>query len=292
MSEVHYFRTMPKSTSESYPHRIIVAGDLGLTYNTSAVLTHILSNHPDLVVLIGGFSYADTYLANRSKLDCSSRRCDQNRTSSGCDSCYNSRESYQPRWDYWGRFMEPLTASVPTMMVAGEHEIEPQFKIRILFERKWFFLSIVLFLQRRRSSFHSDQYIWLESDLRNIKRSETPWVVATWSLPWYSTFKGHYREAESLRTDLEDLLYSYQLDIVFNSQVDAYERSNRVYNYTLDQCGPVYITIGAGPVNDELCPLNQPDYSAYRESSFGIGMLEVSLLSHLYCLLFKPAEIN
>lgn len=103
MSEVYYFRTMPKSTSESYPHRIIVAGDLGLTYNTSTVLTHILSNHPDLVVLIGGFSYADTYLANRSKLDCSSRRCDQNRTSSGCGSCYNSRESYQPRWDYWGR---------------------------------------------------------------------------------------------------------------------------------------------------------------------------------------------
>ncbi|KAG2296695.1 hypothetical protein Bca52824_043364, partial [Brassica carinata] len=167
-----------------------------------------------------------------------------------------------------------------------------------------------------------DQYIWLESDLGNINRSETPWVVATWSPPWYSTFKGHYREAESMRINLEDLLYSYQVDIVFNSQVDAYERSNRVYNYTLDQCGPVYITIGAGgagkletehvddpgncpdhsqrnsvgscsfdftlgPVNDELCPLNQPDYSAYRESSFGIGMLEVSLLSHLYCLVFK-----
>lgn len=103
MSRDYYFRTMPKSTSESYPHRIIVAGDLGLTYNTSTVLTHILSNHPDLVVLIGGFSYADTYLANKTKLNCSSCQCDHNGTGSGCDSCYNSRESYQPRWDYWGR---------------------------------------------------------------------------------------------------------------------------------------------------------------------------------------------
>lgn len=71
----------------------------------------------------------------------------------------------------------------------------------------------------------------------------------------------------------------------------------------LDQCGPVYITTGAGgagkletqhvddpgncpdpsqnyftlePVNNETCPVKQPEYSAYRESSFGFGMLEVS----------------
>ncbi|ESQ51860.1 hypothetical protein EUTSA_v10016507mg [Eutrema salsugineum] len=336
MSKEHYFRTMPKSTSEDYPHRIVVAGDLGLTYNTSTVLTHILSNHPDLVVLIGGFSYADTYLANKTKLDCSSCQCDQE-TSSYCDSCYNSRESYQPRWDYWGRFMELLTANVPTMMVAGEHEIEPQNNNNLTFVA---YSSRFSFPSNESGSFSplyysfnaggahfivlnsytpydnsSDQYVWLESDLRNINRSETPWVVATWSLPWYSTFKGYYREAESMRTNLEDLLYSYRVDIIFNGQVDAYERSNRVYNYTLDQCGPVYITTGAGGggkldiehaddpgncpdhsqknsvgscgfnstlghVNDEFCPVSQPDYSAYRESSFGFGMLEVKNVTH------------
>lgn len=103
MSKEYYFRTMPKSTSKNYPRRILVAGDLGLTYNTSTSLRSILSNHPDLVVLIGGFSYADTYLANKTKLDCSSCQCDQNGTSSDCSSCYSSRETYQPRWDYWGR---------------------------------------------------------------------------------------------------------------------------------------------------------------------------------------------
>lgn len=29
-------------------------------------------------------------------------------------------------------------------------------------------------------------------------------------------------------------------------KVHAYERMNRIYNYTLDPCGPVYITIGDG----------------------------------------------
>ena len=98
-------------------------------------------------------------------------------------------------------------------------------------------------------------------------------------------------------------------------QVHAYERSNRVYNYTLDPCGPVYITLGsggcreamavahaddpgdcpepyatpdgdiggfcafnftAGPAAGNFCWDQQPEYSAFRESSFGHGILEVS----------------
>lgn len=149
---------------------------------------------------------------------------------------------------------------------------------------------------------------------------------------------------------MEDLLYKYGVDIVFNGhvrsillfslqftnvilnmqishekikQVHAYERSNRVYNYTLDPCGPVYITVGdggnrekmaithadepgncpepsttpddfmggfcafnftSGPAAGKFCWDRQPDYSAFRESSFGHGILEVifpSLLTHL-----------
>lgn len=35
-------------------------------------------------------------------------------------------------------------------------------------------------------------------------------------------------------------------------QVHAYERSNRVYNYTLDPCGPVYITVGDGGNREKM----------------------------------------
>lgn len=96
-------------------------------------------------------------------------------------------------------------------------------------------------------------------------------------------------------------------------QVHAYERMNRVYNYTLDPCGPVYIIVGdggnieqvnvdfaddpgkcpsagdntpefggvchlnfsSGPAKGQFCWNRQPDWSAYRESSFGHGILEV-----------------
>lgn len=98
---------------------------------------------------------------------------------------------------------------------------------------------------------------------------------------------------------------------------------NRVYNYTLDSCGPVYITVGDGgniekvdvdfadepgkcpsagdniPEFGRLCHLNyssgpakgkfcwnmQPEWSAFRESSFGHGILEVNnLLFNIFVL--------
>ena len=44
----------------------------------------------------------------------------------------------------------------------------------------------------------------------------------------------------------EPLLYKYGVDLVFNGHQHAYERTKPVYNWTLDDCGPMHITIGDG----------------------------------------------
>lgn len=93
MSDVFYFRTMPPSSPTNYPRRVAVVGDLGLTYNTSTTFSHLLSNHPDLLVLVGGISYADMYLTNGTGSDCYHCSFDESPI----------HETYQPRWDYWGR---------------------------------------------------------------------------------------------------------------------------------------------------------------------------------------------
>ncbi|GLT97776.1 hypothetical protein SLE2022_153250 [Rubroshorea leprosula] len=324
MSSVHYFRTMP-SQSNDYPSRIAMVGDLGLTYNTSTTFNHLISNHPDLVLLVGGLSYADLYLTNGTQSD--------------CYSC-SFRETYQPRWDYWGRFMQPLLANVPTMVIAGDHEIEEQAESRTFVAYSSRFAvpseesgsSSTLYYSFNAGGIHfvilcpyisydksSDQYHWLEWDLSNVDRTVTPWLIAAWYAPWYSTYKSHYREAECMRVEMEDLLFYYGVDIVFNGHVHSYERSNRVYNYTLDPCGPVYVTVGdggslenldiehadepgncpdpsttpnnyiggfcafnftSGPATGKFCWDEQPDYSAYRESSFGHGILQVENETH------------
>ncbi|GJW13960.1 RNA-directed DNA polymerase, eukaryota, reverse transcriptase zinc-binding domain protein [Tanacetum coccineum] len=73
-------------------------------------------------------------------------------------------------------------------------------------------------------------------------------------------------------------------------RIHAYERSSRVYDYTLDPCGPVHITTCDGGNQENMVaeyadePSNrQPEYNAYRESSFGYDILEIflSYLSYL-----------
>ena len=92
-SKVDSFKTMPVSGPRNYPDRIAVVGDLGLTYNTTTTISHLISNKPDLVLLVGDVTYANLYLTNGTGSDCYSCSFPQSPI----------HETYQPRWDYWGR---------------------------------------------------------------------------------------------------------------------------------------------------------------------------------------------
>lgn len=65
--------------------------------------------------------------------------------------------------------------------------------------------------------------------MAKMDRSTTPWLVAAWHPPWYSSYKAHYRDAECMRIAMEELLYSYGVDIVFNGHVS----NDWVYSYGL-----------------------------------------------------------
>ncbi|KAG7543081.1 Purple acid phosphatase-like N-terminal [Arabidopsis thaliana x Arabidopsis arenosa] len=330
MSEEISFETLPLPSKDGYPHRIAFVGDMGLTSNTTTTIDHLMENDPSLVIIVGDLSYANQYRTIGGK-------------GASCFSCSFPdapiRETYQPRWDAWGRFMEPLTSKVPTMVIEGNHEIEPQAS-GITFKSYSERFSVPASESGSNSNFYYSfdaggvhfvmlgayvnynhtglQYAWLKEDLSKVDRAVTPWLVATMHPPWYNSYSSHYQEFECMRQEMEELLYQHRVDIVFAGHVHAYERMNRIYNYTLDPCGPVYITIGDGgniekvdvdfaddpgkcpspgdniPEIGGSCPLNftsgpakgkfcwdrQPDWSAFRESSFGHGILEVMNLTH------------
>ncbi|KAG2582967.1 purple acid phosphatase 23-like isoform X1 [Panicum virgatum] len=327
LSDERSFTTLPATGAGSYPRRVAVVGDLGLTGNSTATVDHLAQNDPSLVLMVGDMTYANQY-----------------RTTGGkgvpCFSCSFPdapiRESYQPRWDGWGRFMEPITSKIPLMVIEGNHEIEPQghggevtfasylARFAVPSEEsgsntKFYysfnaggihFIMLGAYVDYNRTG---AQYSWLDKDLQRVDRRVTPWVVAAWHSPWYNSYSSHYQEFECMRQEMEDLLYRHRVDIVFSGHVHAYERMNRVFNYTLDPCGPLYITIGdggniekididhaddpgkcpspgdnhpefggvchlnftSGPAKGKFCWDRQPEWSAYRESSFGHGILEV-----------------
>ncbi|XP_077227522.1 purple acid phosphatase 23 isoform X2 [Tasmannia lanceolata] len=325
MSQENVFETLPLPGPNTYPHRIAVVGDLGLTGNSTTTVDHMTENDPSMILMVGDLTYANQYLTTGDK-------------GVSCYSCAFPdapiRETYQPRWDGWGRFMEPLTSRVPMMVIEGNHEIEPQVD-GITFKSYTTRFSVPSEECGSHSSFFYSfnaggvhfimlgayvdynttgaQYAWLKNDLLKMDRTVTPWLVAAWHPPWYNSYSSHYQEFECMRQEMEALLYQHNVDIVFSGHVHAYERINRVYNYTLDPCGPVYITVGdggniekididhaddpgkcpsstdnhpefggvchlnfsSGPTKGKFCWDKQPDWSAFRESSFGHGILEV-----------------
>ncbi|CAN0841122.1 Purple acid phosphatase 23 [Linum grandiflorum] len=258
MSEELVFETMPLP--------VAVVGDLGLTRNSSSTIDHLTMNEPSLILMVGDLTYASLTFW---------------------------------WWFDWFRFMEPLTSRIPMMVIEGNHEIEPQVS-GLTFESYLARFAVPAEESGSNSNFYYSfeaggihfimlgayidynitgaQYAWLQKDLNQVDRNKTPWLVAAWHSPWYNSYSSHYQEFECMRQQMEALLYRHNVDVVFNGHVHAYERMNRVYNYTLDSCGPVYITVGDGGNIEEVDvdhADSQPEWSAVRESSFGHGILEV-----------------
>lgn len=91
MSKEHAFINLALPSPNIYPHRIAVVGDLGLTSNTTTTIDHLIQNDPSMILMVGDLSYANQYLT----------------TGGNGASCVFPdapiRETYQPRWDGWGR---------------------------------------------------------------------------------------------------------------------------------------------------------------------------------------------
>ncbi|XP_055811612.1 probable purple acid phosphatase 20 [Solanum dulcamara] len=280
---VYYYICGPFSSPEfnfktppaGFPIKFAVVGDLGQTDWTTSTLDHISKSNYDVMLLPGDLSYADTL---------------------------------QPRWDSFGRLVEPLASQRPWMVTQGNHEVE---KIPVLhsqsftsYNARWLMpfeqsgstsnlyysfevigLHIIMLGSYTDFEPESAQYNWLKNDLNEVDRKKTPWLVVLVHAPWYNSNNAHQGEYESygMKSSMEDLLFKARVDIVFAGHVHAYERFTRVYNDKANNCGPIYITIGDGGNREGLASKYKdpkPEISNFREASFGHGELDVVNATH------------
>ena len=215
-----------------------------------------------------------------------------------------SHDIFASRWDSFGRLIQSSAARIPWQVIEGNHEQEVvKGELGFLAYEKRFHTPSVfsesntnLYYSYEVAGLHvimlgcyvdfsrkSEQYQWLEKDLAKVDRSRTPWLIVGMHAPWYNSNVAHQGEMEGMRSTMESLLYQYGVDMVFAGHVHAYERSLRVYKGRLDNLGPVYINIGDGGnreglSNEYIKP--SPRWSAFREPSFGMGMLNVLNSTH------------
>ncbi|PKI72705.1 hypothetical protein CRG98_006913 [Punica granatum] len=244
------------------------------------------------VLFVGDLSYADRYQYNDVGL----------------------------RWDTWGRFVERSTAYQPWIWSAGNHEIEympymgevTPFK-SYLYRYATPYLasksSSPMWYAVRRASAHiivlssyspfvkyTPQWFWLKEELKKVDREKTPWLIVLMHVPIYNSNEAHFMEGESMRAVFEKWFVRKKVDVVFAGHVHAYERSYRIsnINYNVssgdrypmpDKSAPVYITVGDGGNQEGLAGRfrdPQPEYSAFREASYGHSTLEIKNRTHAF----------
>ncbi|TQD87114.1 hypothetical protein C1H46_027333 [Malus baccata] len=124
-----------------------------------------------------------------------------------------------------------------------------------------------------------------QADLSKVDRQKTPWLLVLFHVPWYNSNKAHQGEGDSMMAAMEPLLYAASADIVFAGHVHAYERTKRVNNGKSDTCGAVHITIGDGGNKEGLAHKYKnppPEWSVFREASFGHGELNIVNSTHAF----------
>ncbi|KAK4274811.1 hypothetical protein QN277_017983 [Acacia crassicarpa] len=287
-----WFKT-PPPVGPDVPYTFGVIGDLGQTYDSNITLTHYEKNPAkgETVLFVGDLSYADAYTFHDNR-----------------------------RWDTWGRFAERVAAYQPWIWTAGNHEIDfaPEIgetrpfkpytaRYPVSFQASnstsplWYSIKrasayIIVVSTYSAVGKYTPQYKWLENEFAKVNRKETPWLIVLMHSPIYSSYVTHYMEGETMRVILEKWFVEYKVDVVFAGHVHAYERSERISNIAYDivnglckpindQSAPVYITIGDGGNIEDLATNMtepQPKYSAFREASFGHGILDIKNRSHAY----------
>ncbi|KAJ4962856.1 hypothetical protein NE237_022795 [Protea cynaroides] len=287
-----WFRTPPR-VGPDVPYTFGLIGDLGQTYDSNQTLTHYESNpvKGQTVLFVGDLSYADNYPFHDNV-----------------------------RWDTWGRFVERSAAYQPWIWTAGNHELDygPEFgetkpfkpytrRYHVPYRASksttpfWYSVKrasahIIVLSSYSAYGKYTPQYSWLEEELPKVNRTETPWLIVLLHSPWYNSYAYHFMEGETMRVMFEPWFVQYKADVVFAGHVHAYERSERISNiaYNIvngkctpikDQSAPVYITIGDGGnieglANNMTEP--QPNYSAYREASFGHATFDIKNRTHAH----------
>ncbi|XP_059144635.1 acid phosphatase type 7-like [Physella acuta] len=285
-SRIFYFQTPP--AGNKWSPDFLMFGDLGIHSNTTpSLINEAFSGNYTALFHVGDFAY-DLHAQNGLL------------------------------GDYFMELIEPVAAYIPYMTCPGNHEINqgtfahyrnrfamPGSNWPIPLDGMWYSMDIgpVHFVSYSSEVFftHFGQYVdvqrqWLVSDLGNVSREKTPWVVAYGHRPMYCSTKigdDCSLRFSRVRAGLEDIFVEFQVDLIIQAHEHNYERLWPVYKWKVGPKSyinpplPVQIITGAaGSIErTDHFPTLKPEWSAFRLDEAALnsyGRLLVKNLSHLY----------
>jgi hypothetical protein len=127
----------------------------------------------------------------------------------------------------------------------------------------------------------STMFLWLESTLKSVDRTRTPWVIVTMHRPIYSTQMcetGDYVVSLHLRQALDPLFLKYRVNLALVAHTHSWERTCPI---TDGKCQPegratTHITVGSAGAGLEGCGYS-PQYGNFSMSHLNAwGYLRVT----------------
>uniref|UniRef100_A0A7S4IQG7 Calcineurin-like phosphoesterase domain-containing protein n=1 Tax=Odontella aurita TaxID=265563 RepID=A0A7S4IQG7_9STRA len=122
----------------------------------------------------------------------------------------------------------------------------------------------------------SPQYGWLESDLRNVDRATTPFLVVESHRPLYNSedVPANALVSSHMRRSIETLLRDRGVDLFLAGHYHAYLRACAgLYRSKCDGGGPVHITVGSAGAELDRYPLYEQDWTESFIQEWGYGRI-------------------
>eukprot|EP01119_Soliformovum_irregulare_P003241 TRINITY_DN1359_c0_g1_i4.p1 TRINITY_DN1359_c0_g1~~TRINITY_DN1359_c0_g1_i4.p1 ORF type:complete len:646 (-),score=157.05 TRINITY_DN1359_c0_g1_i4:34-1869(-) len=221
-------------------------------------------------------------------------------------------------WEYYFAEMESITTQVPYMVSVGNHEagwsdeewmkpwntgknqargecgvpysnrhIMPNTTLEQSRDRVWWWsmdyplVHIVAISTESAFGKGSKQYEWLKSDLANVNRSKTPWIIIMGHRPMYffpevtnNEWLDHFREIEPLMNKYEVNLALWGHNHVYQRMCPSYQRQCR--GNSTHPGGTVHILAGNGGQANDPLP-NDPDRTFFEYLSMHWGYLRIEI---------------
>ncbi|TVU08288.1 hypothetical protein EJB05_41688, partial [Eragrostis curvula] len=290
-----WFQTPPAIDPDaSYTFGII--GDLGQTFNSLSTLQHYEKTGGQTVLFVGDLSYADRYEHNDGiRWDSWGRLVERSTAyQPWIWSAGNHEIEYRPDLGETSTF-KPYLHRYMTPYLASKSSSPMWYAVRRASAHIIVISSYSPFVK------YTPQWRWLKNEFKRVDREKTPWLIVLMHSPMYNSNEAHYMEGESMRAAFEKWFVKYKVDLVLSRDLNLfslafymnysqYRISNVNYNITSgnrypvpNKSAPVYITVGDGGNQEGLASRfydPQPDYSAFREASFGHSILQLKNRTH------------
>jgi len=129
------------------------------------------------------------------------------------------------------------------------------------------------------------QWKWLETDLKAVDRTKTPWIVSHVHTPWYNTNTNKHDEYEQIRMryEMEPLFKQYKVNFQFSGHTHVYERFGGIYDNKPDDTATIYMTVGTGGVS-----LDQNAFVPFTDPTTGVAMTTVPGYTATTGLAYEP----